>query len=127
MLGRGGKGRVRKGPEENPSFSLELRVYPISLSTATHPSVSIPPFLSLFPPLSLYLLPLIFPPLRPSSLFAYFSLSLTHTHTSEPASHTLRLQLGKIQRLPLFPEPFQFGTEPLGHCGTAQCLHTPPY
>lgn len=109
------KGRARKGPEENPSFSrLELNL----TNLAQLPLMLQSPVLISFSFLSLYLLPLIF------SLSAHFSMPLAHIWA---ASHTLRLQLGKIQRLLLFPESFQFGTEPLGHCGTAQCLHTPPY
>lgn len=55
-------------------------------------------------------------------------LSCPHTQTRVwTASHAPLLQLGESQLLTLFPDSFQFGTEPLGRCGTAQCLHTPPY
>lgn len=78
------KGRARKGPEENPSFSrLEL-----NLTNLTQlPLMLQSPSLISLPFLSLYLLPLIF------SLSAHFSMPLTHIWA---ASHTLRLQLGKI-------------------------------
>lgn len=79
---------------------------------------------------SSYLLPLIFC-LTLFALCTFLSLSLTHTHalTHVRLSRRLhtRLQLGNIQRLPPFPDSFQFGSEPPGHCSTAQCLHTPPY
>lgn len=86
-----GKGGQEKGQKKIP-HSREFGVYPISLNChscfSLHPSFPSPFFLSL------YLLPLIF------SLCAHFSVSLTHILA---ASHTLPLQLGKIQRLLPFP------------------------
>ena len=68
------------------------------------------------------------------SLSAHLSLSLSLTHTqtgshartfkqvsAHPAAIRQDSASASISRL------FQFGPEPPGHCGTAQCLHTPPY
>lgn len=109
LLGReGGRG---KGGQSKIPFGV------FSLSAA--------PFYSLRRIFS-YLLPLIFRLTRFTlCVLSSSCLALTHVCLSR-RPHT-RLQLGKIQRLPPFPDSFQFGTEPPGHCGTAQCLHTPPY
>lgn len=119
---RGGKKRAKR-----KSLILQSSEFTQSHSTATHPPVSIPHFFpSSSPPFFFfYLLPVIFSLSDPHHSL-HISFSLTHRHIWA-ASHTPRLQLGKIQRLPPFPESFQFGTKPLGHRGTAQCLHTPPY
>lgn len=115
-----GKGRLRKRARRK-SLILPISEFSHSQSTATHSSASIPHFFrsSLFLFIASHLLSL-------TLITLCTFLSLSHTHVWAD-SHTPPLQLGKIQRLPPFPESFQFGTEPLGHCGTAQCLHTPPY
>lgn len=106
---------ARRGPEENPSFSGASEFTRFH-STATHPSVSIPHFFPLF---ALFIWCLSSSrSLSDPHHSLRGSLSFTHV-SSQPATlthtHSPKLQLGKIQRLPLFPESFQFGTEPLGH------------
>lgn len=95
----------KKGPEEN-SFLSPCRL-PLIPQSPSHLSLFIASYL---------------PPGPSRSLRA---LLILHVRLSR-RPHT-RLQLGKIQRLPPFPDSFQFGTEPPGQCGTAQCLHTLPY
>ncbi|KAF6738378.1 hypothetical protein FQA47_012417 [Oryzias melastigma] len=130
MEGSGCVSRQRQGKKRTGRKSpliLRNSDFTQSHSSATHPSVSIPYFLTFHTHINTPL------PL-PSSLYLSdphhsqpLSPLFTYTQTSEPASRTLRLQLAKIQRLPPFPESFQFGAEPRGHSGTAQCLHTLPY
>ncbi|MEQ2214793.1 hypothetical protein XENOCAPTIV_020257 [Xenoophorus captivus] len=91
----------RNGPKgkEIPEFSH-------SHPPDTHPAVSIPKFVLLFFA-------------SQNSLSEPHPITYAHLHTSK--------QLGEIQSLLSFPEPFQSAAEPLGHRCTAQCLHTLPY
>lgn len=114
LLGR------EEGREKGGQSKIPFGVFSLSLS------LTLLFFFSSLRRIFSYLLPLIFRLTR-FTLCVLSSSCLALTHVCLSRRPRTRLQLGKIQRLPPFPNSFQFGTEPPGQGGTAQCLRTPPY